>query len=79
MGPPGPKHYIFGNQFYSRMQESIDSMYFFILMLENIWYYQFTWSGPSSPEIVNLFQFSSVSWRPTIGTKFPISSEFGPL
>ena len=59
MGPQGPKHYIFGDHFTQKMPESSGSMYSSILMLENIWYYHFTWSGPNSQEIVNLFQFSS--------------------
>ena len=49
------------------------------LMLENISYHHFTWRGPNSQEIVNLFQFSSGLRGPTIGTKFIISCEFGPL
>ena len=37
MGHQGPKHYIFGDHFYSeKMPESLGSMYSSILMLENI-------------------------------------------
>ena len=61
------------------MPEISDSLYPSILMLQNIWYHHFTWSGPNSQEIVNLFQFSSGPQGPTIGTKFTISCEFGPL
>ena len=48
-------------------------------MLENIRYHYSTWSGLNSEEIVNLFQFSSRPWGLKNGTKFKISSEFGPL
>ena len=65
--------------FAQKMPESSGSMYSSILMLGNIWYYHFTWSGPNSQEIVNLFQFSSGPRGPTIGTKFTISCEFSPL
>ena len=61
------------------MPESSGSMYSSILILEKIQYHCFTWSGPNSREILNLFQFSSRPWGPTIGIKFTISSEFGPL
>ena len=61
------------------MPESSGSMYSSILMLENIWYYHFTWSGSNSQEIVNLFPFDSGPWGPTIGTKFIISYEFSPF
>ena len=43
MGPRRPKHYIFGDHFTQKMPESSGSMYSFILILENIWYYHFTW------------------------------------
>ena len=53
MGPCAPKHFVFGDHFYSKMSESSGSMYSSILMLENI--YCFTWSEPNSQEILNLF------------------------
>ena len=65
--------------FTQQMPESSDSMYSSILMLENIWYLHFTYSGPNSQEIVNLYQFSSDLRGPTIGTKLTISFEFSPL
>ena len=55
------------------------SMYSSFLMLENIWYHQFTWSGSNSQEIANLIQFNSRPRGPIIGTKLTISCEFGPL
>ena len=61
------------------MPESSGSIYSFILMLGNLWYYHFTWSGANLQEIVNLFQFSSGPWGPTIGWEFTISCEFDPL
>ena len=62
------------------MPESSDSVYSYILMLENIiWYHHFTSSGPNSQEIVNLYQFSLGPERLIIGTKFTISCEFSPL
>ena len=82
MGPWGPKHYIFGDHFCSKNTRKLRFMYSSILLLGNIWYYHFTWSGPNSQEIVNLFQFSNLVWvpgGPTIGTKFTISCKFGPL
>ena len=54
------------------MPERSGSMYSSILMLE-------VDSGQNSQEIVNLFQFSLGPRGPTIGTKFTISCEFGPL
>ena len=35
------------------MIESLDSIQSSILMLENIWHHNFTWSGPNSQDIVN--------------------------
>ena len=61
------------------MPESSGSMYSFILIPENMWYYHFTRGGPNSEEILYLFQFSSGCRGPTIGTKFTVSCEFGPL
>ena len=54
-------------------------MYSSILRIENIWHHHFTKSGANSQEIVSLFQSSSDPRGPTIGTKFTISSKFGPL
>ena len=65
--------------FAQKMPECSGSMYSSILMLENIWHHHFSWSGPNSQEIVNLFQFSSGLRGRTIGIKFTISGEFGPL
>ena len=79
MGPCGPKHYTLATSFTQKMPESSDSMYSSILMLENIWPHHFTWSGPNSHVIVNLFQFSLGPRGPTIGKKLTISCEFGPL
>ena len=79
MGPRGPKHCIFGIILTQKMPEILGSIHFSIVMLENTWYHHFIWSGPNSQEIVNFFQFSSGPRGPTIGTKFTISCEFGPL
>ena len=65
--------------FTKKMPESSGSMHSSILVLENICYYHFTWSGPNSQEIVDLFQFSSGPRGPAIGRKFTIPCEFGPL
>ena len=65
--------------FAQKNARSWGSMYPSILMLGNIWYYHFTWSGPNSQEIGNLFQFNSGPQGPTIKTKFTISCEFRPL
>ena len=65
--------------FTQKMTESSGPMYPSTLMLEDVWYYHFTWSGPNSQEIVNLFQFSLGPKRPAVGAKFTISCEFGPL
>ena len=54
-------------------------MYSSILMLENIEYHHFNWSESILEEIVNLFQFNSGPWGPTIWIKFPVSYELGPL
>ena len=45
-------------------------MYSSILILRNIWYYNFTWKGPNLQKIVNLFQFCSGPRGPTVATKF---------
>ena len=60
--PQGSKHYIFGDHFTQKMPESSGSMYSSILMLENIWYHHFTWSGSNSQEIVNLFLVTHGVW-----------------
>ena len=66
--------------FTQQMPESSDSVYSYILMLENIiWYHHFTSIGPNSQEIVNLYQFSLGPEGLIIGTKFTISCEFSPL
>ena len=79
MGPRGPKWSFLAIIFTQKMTESSGPMYSSTLMLGNVWYYHFAWSGPNSQKIVNLFQFSSGPWGPTIGTKFTISWKFGPL
>ena len=77
---PGDPSIIFlATIFAQKMPESLGSMYSFILMLGNIWYYHFTWCGPNSQEIVNLLQFSLGPRGPTIGIKSTIPCEFGPL
>ena len=52
LGPKGPKHYIFGNQFNSKNAQI--PYIFFISMLENIWYHNYHnyQSGLNSQEIV---------------------------
>ena len=64
--------------FTQKMPESSGSMYSSILMVGNIWY-NFTWSGPNSQQIVNFFQFNSGPSGPKVGTTFTFSCEFGPL
>ena len=65
--------------FIQQMPESSGSMYSSILMLENMLYHHFTWSGSNSQEIVNLFQFNSGPLGPAVVTKFTSSCEFCPL
>ena len=48
-----PSTIFLATSFTWKMLESSDSMYSSIFMLENTWYYNFTWSGPNSQEIVN--------------------------
>ena len=74
-----PSTIFLATSFTQKMPESSDSMYYSILMLENIWYHHFTWRSPNSQEYVNLFQFSSGPRGPTNGRKLTISCEFGPL
>ena len=52
--------------FAQKVPESLGFIYSYILLLGNIWYYHFTWSGPNSQEIVNLFQFSSGPGNPQL-------------
>ena len=78
MGPWGSKHYILVTVSTQKMSESSDSMYSFILMLENIWHHHFTWSWRNSQEIVN-FTIILGPGGPTIGTKFTIWSTSGKI
>ena len=77
--PGDPSTTFLASIFTQEMPEYSDCMYSSILMLENIWYYHFTWRGPNSQEIVNLFQLNLGHWGPTIRTEFTISCEFGPF
>ena len=79
MGHQDPTAIFLATNFTQKMPESSGSMYSSILMLENIWYHHFTWSGPNSQEIVNFFQFSSGPRGSSIRTKFSISYEFSLL
>ena len=77
--PRDPNSIFLATSYGQKMPESSYSMYSSFFVLENIRYHHFTWNGPISQEIANLLQFSSGPRGPTIGTKFMISSEFGPL
>ena len=62
-----------------KMPRSSDFMYSSYFMLENIWHHHFTWSGPTSQEIVNFVPIVG-PWRPELyWNKFTISYEFDPL
>ena len=77
--PGDPSTIFLATIFAPKMPQSSGSMYFSILMLGNVLYYHFTWCGPNLQEIVNFFKFSLGPWGHTIGKKFTISYEFGPL
>ena len=62
----GPKHYIYGNKFYSKNDRKLR----FHVFLENIWYCNFTWSGLIREKLWFLFKL----W--VLGTKFTTSCEF---
>ena len=76
--PRDPSTIFLVTTFTQKMSESSDSMYSSILILENIWYHHFTYSGPNSQEIVNFYQFCLGPPGFTIGAKFTISCEFSP-
>ena len=47
-----------------------------LIMLENIWYHDFTWNGQNLQKIVALFQFSSGPRGPKIETIFTITFSY---
>ena len=57
LDPQGPKHYVFGDPFYSKNARKLKFHVFLLFVLENICYHHFTWSGPISQEIVSFFPF----------------------
>ena len=78
MGPQGSKHHIFDDHFYSKNARKLR---FHVLLYFNarkhISSFYLKWI--EFTKIVNKFQFNSGPRGPTIGTKFTISCEFGPL
>ena len=44
---------ILETMFFQKMPENSNSMNSYFFMLGNIWYHHFTWSGPSSHQVVN--------------------------
>ena len=66
MGSGDPSNTFLATSFTQKMLECSGSTYSSILMLENIWYNHFIWSGPNSQGIMNLFQFSMGPWGTTI-------------
>ena len=77
--PGDPSTVFVATSFTRKMPNSSNSMYSSIFMLGNIWYYNFTWSGPSLQEIVYFISIYFGSQKTRIGAKFTISCEFGPL
>ena len=53
LDPKDPSSIFLATTFTWIIPGSSDSMYFSYFMLENIWYHDFAWNGPSSQEIVN--------------------------
>ena len=78
MGPWDPSTIFLTTSFTQKMPERSDSIYSSILIQENIWWHNFSWSSPNSQELVNLFQFSSGPRGSTIGEKLKIPCEFDP-
>ena len=82
MGLWGPRTTFLVTSFTEKMPESLDSIYSSSLMLENmilLFYLKQMEFTRNLFKFVNLFKFSSGPLGPTIGTKFTISSEFGPF
>ena len=77
--PQGPKHYIFGNHFYSKNARKLKSHIFLFFYARKLWYHHFTRSGPNSQEIVSFFSFVGVQGPELNWNKFTISCEFGTL
>ena len=76
--PRDPSSIFLATIFAQNIPESSGSMYSSILILVDI-YYNFTWCGPNSQEIVKMYQFILGPRGSTNGTKFTIFCEFGPL
>ena len=79
MGPQRPKNYIFGDHFYSKNARKLRFHVFLHFNARKYMISSFYLKWIEFTEIVNLFQFNSAPREPTIGTKFTISYEFGPL
>ena len=79
IGPWGHKQYIFGDHFWSKNARTLSAHVFLHFNARKHLTSSFFINGPNSQEIVSLFQYSSGPLEPTIGTKFTISCEFGPL
>ena len=78
-GPQGLKDYIFGNHFYSKMPESVDSLYSSFLYQKTHHIIILLEAGPNSQEIVNFIPIVGPREPELNWNKFKISCEFGPL
>ena len=79
LGLRDPSSIFLATTFTRKMSRSSDFMYFPYIILENIWYHHFTWSGSNSQEIVNFVPLMG-PWGPELNwNKFTISCEFNPL
>ena len=79
LGPQGPKHYIFGDHFYSKKARKLKFHVLLLFYARNVWYHHFTWSGPNSQDIASFFPFVGPRGPELNWNKFTISCEFGTL
>ena len=77
--PRDPSTIFLATTFTRKMPESSNSMYSSFFMPENVWYHQFTWSGPNSQEIVSFSSFMGPRGPELNWNKFIISCEYGTL
>ena len=77
--PRDPSTIFLAINFTQKMPESSASMYSSCFMRENIWSYNFTWSGPNSQEIESFFPFVSPRGPELTWNKFTFFCEFGTL
>ena len=78
MGPRGPKHFIFGDHFYSKNARKLRfHIFLHFNARKHISLFYLKWT--EFTRNCEFVQYSSGPWVLTVGIKFTISCEFGPL